>query len=149
GPLRKASANPLSCVSVCADVRQIFQHNNTDILSSAVADDFSADLMINVLRMAPFSARDSCQQLPCRLRAVALKARSKCIVPLTPIPQARAAIECTSACGRENVLAQINSEDALSGRRDVGAQAHRHVKVPSFSTAQESCCVPHNSTTKI
>lgn len=76
GPPMQTRTDALACLDSLANVREIFKNNQADASLPGFFNDFFADDVVDVLRVASFSARSFAQVLFGAARAVALKTAS-------------------------------------------------------------------------
>lgn len=131
GPTVQARSHALPSFDSGANVRQILHRDRAAAGLDRLRDDLGANLMVDVSHMTRLSAGDSCQQLSCRLRAVALKPPAKRQETIARIAKLSTSIQIASVGSRRHVFTQINAEHGLlAGQLSVG-QVERDVKIPA------------------
>ena len=115
GPAMQAGAHASPRLNACPDVRQVLHGDLAAVVSYRFLDNGLADFVVDVLHVAGFAARDFLQQLPCRLRAFALKPPSKGKESVAVVPEFATVKELSGADGGDGVLPKINPGDLAGG----------------------------------
>ena len=131
GPTVQAGSHAFTGLDPDSDMGQVLQHDRRTACFRGLANDRSANLVINVPCVAHLAARDAGQQLSCRPRAVALQTPTQRQKSIARISKRTSSKErSTTGCSR-HVFSQINAQHASRiGAFNIG-QIQNEMEVPT------------------
>jgi hypothetical protein len=136
-PTMESRSHPFAHLDTLADIGQVFQNNRTTFGLRRLSNDFGANLVIDMAHMTRFPAGDCSQQLPCRLRTVALKPLTQCQKPVARFSELSTSIERAATRGSGNVFAKIDAQNPATFRWCNVGQIKDHMQVPPPALAQQ------------
>lgn len=139
GPSMEPGAHSFAGLDPFADVGQVLHGDGAAFVSNCFRDNSLADFVIHMSDMPGFATGDFLQQLPCRLRAVALKPGTKGKVFVAVMPELAAPEYLSGADGGDGVLPEVHTGDRAGGSfRWVGKVENEVEIVPALSANQFS-----------
>ena len=120
-----------------ANVRQVLQHDGAATRVHGLGNDPCANLVIDVPHMARFPAGDSSQQLPCRLRTVALKPLAERQEAIARLSELSTSVQSAVARRGNDVFAKIDPNNAVILRNGRVGNLHDGVQIPPIAFAEQ------------
>lgn len=135
-PAVKAHTLSSCCPNVRANIRQILHSNRTATQCARFTDDRGAKFVIDVSHMARLPAGDSRQQLPCRLRAIALESRAKRQEPIAPVPEFASPVKSATTGRRGDIFTKVDAEYPAPNWRNVG-KFENNMQIPLAASTEK------------
>jgi len=136
-PPMQTGPHSLSHPNTGANVRQVLQHDGAATRVHGLGNDPCANLVIDVPHMARFPAGDSRQQLPCRLRTVALKPLAERQEAIARLSELSTSVQSAVARGSNDVFTKIDPDNAVILGNDRVGNLQDDVQIPPSTFAEQ------------